>query len=64
MSKSFFIATRCNNSVVDIVGDNVIVDLPLDLYVDDNGNVYTGGYTNNAMLIYTVDNKFYARKVV
>lgn len=50
--------------MVDIVGDNVIVDLPLDLYVDDNGNVYTGGYVNNAMLIYTVDNKFYARKVV
>ena len=55
---------NCDNSLINIKDDKIIVDLPLDLYVDDNDNVYVGREENNAMLIYTSDNQFYAGKVV
>jgi|LSQX01.2.fsa_nt_gb hypothetical protein len=60
----FFINQGGMTSNIDIIGDKVLVDLPLDLYVDENENVYAGKEENNAMLVYTSNNQFYARKVV
>lgn len=57
-------ASNCDNNLINIIGDKVLVDLPLDLYVDENENVYAGKEENNAMLVYTSNNQFYARKVV
>lgn len=56
--------SNCDNNLIDIIGDKVLVNLPLDLYVDENENVYAGKEENNAMLVYTSNNQFYARKVV
>lgn len=53
-----------DNNLINIIGDKILVDLPLDLYVDENENVYAGKEENNAMLVYTSNNQFYARKVV
>ena len=60
----FFINQDCDNNLIDIVGDKILVDLPLGLYVDENENIYAGKEENNAMLVYTSNNQFYARKVV
>ena len=49
---------------IKIDGSQVIVDLPLDLYVDESNNVYAGRDSNNAMLIYVNNNEIYTRKVV
>lgn len=49
---------------IKIDGSQVIVDLPLDLYVDESNNVYAGRKDNNAILIYVNDNEIYTRKVV
>ena len=57
-------SSSCDNSLINIVGGKVLVNLPLDLYVDENENVYAGKEENNAMLVYTSNNQFYARKVV
>lgn len=64
---SFFIGFRQESgqgSNIKIDGGQVIVDLPLDLYVDENNNVYAGRNNNNAILIYVNNNEIYTRKVV
>ncbi len=47
-----------SGSNINIDNGEVVVSLPLDLYVDESNNVY------NAMLIYVNDNEIYTRKVV
>lgn len=51
-------------SNIKIDGGQIIVDLPLDLYVDESNNVYAGRNNNNAILIYVNNNEIYTRKVV
>lgn len=71
-NNSFFIGLRQGSgqggtgsgSNINIDNGEVTVSLPLDLYVDDNNNVYAGRKDNNAMLIYVNDNEIYTRKVV
>lgn len=53
-----------SGSNIKIDNGEVAVSLPLDLYVDENNNVYAGRNDNNAMLIYINDNEIYTRKVV
>ncbi len=60
---SFFIGFG-QESNIKIDGGQVIVDLPLDLYVDESNNVYAGRNNNNAILIYVNNNEIYTRKVV
>jgi hypothetical protein len=60
---SFFIGFGQGGNI-KIDGSQVIVDLPLDLYVDESNNVYAGRKDNNAILIYVNDNEIYTRKVV
>lgn len=60
---SFFIGFGHGGNI-KIDGSQVIVDLPLDLYVDESNNVYAGRKDNNAILIYVNDNEIYTRKVV
>ncbi len=68
MSNGFFInrnlTTSGSGSLVNIDGDDVTVNIPLDLYIDENNNVFVGSENNNAMLIHTLDNNVYVRKVV
>lgn len=64
---SFFIGfgqESGQDSNIKIDGGQVIVDLPLDLYVDESNNVYAGRNNNNAILIYVDNNEIYTRKVV
>lgn len=65
-NNSFFIGYGGTGSGSNINIDNgeVVVSLPLDLYVDESNNVYAGREDNNAMLIYVNDNEIYTRKVV
>ena len=53
-----------SNSLISIDNDNVIFNIPLDLYIDENDNVYVNHQNNNATLIYTLDGEIYAKKVI
>lgn len=69
MSNGFFIGGfgNCGQSPIELVTvDNgrVIINLPLDLYVDNDNNVFAGSEIKNASLIYENNNEIYARKVV
>ncbi len=58
------VVTNGSNSLISIDNDNVIFNIPLDLYIDENDNVYVNHQNNNATLIYTLDGEIYARKVI
>ena len=69
MINSFFInkggfGGSGSGSLVKIEGDKILVDMPLDFYIDSNDNVFVGGKENNAILMQTIDNKIFARKAV
>lgn len=49
--------------LISIDGNNVGINIPLDLYINDTGEVFAGSGDNNAMLIYVSENEIYARKV-
>lgn len=71
MSKGFFIGGFGNGGqpstpqgLVTVNNGQVTISLPLDLYVDNNNNVFAGSEIKNASLIYVNNNEIYARKVV
>lgn len=71
MSKGFFIGgfgsggqPSTPQGLVTVNDGKVTISLPLDLYIDDSGNVFAGSETKNATLIYVNNNEIYARKVV
>lgn len=68
MSDSFFIGgfgdVHSNQGNVRISGDEVIVDFPLDLYIDENNNVYAGRTDNNAIIVYLNENEIYTRRMI
>lgn len=74
MTKGFFIGEGCisggsdsggNGGNIKVDNGDVIVNTPLNLYIDDSNNVYAGRNTkdNNATLIYVHEDAIYARKV-
>ena len=71
-SKGFFIGSFGSGggicppggSNINIDGGNVTVNMTLDLYVNEGGEVFAGSEENNSILIYVSDNEIYTRKVV
>ena len=72
MSKGFFIGGFGNSGgqpsvpqgLVTVSDGQVTINLPLDLYIDNDNNVFAGSGTKNASLIFVNNNEIYARKVV
>lgn len=71
MRDSFFIGggfggsgSNGGQNRVEIIDGEVVVNLPLDLYVDDNENVYAGRDDNNAKLIFINRDEIYARRII
>jgi len=69
MPNGFFIGGfgnggQSSTGLVTVNNGQVTITLPLDLYVDNNNNVFAGSEIKNASLIYVDNNEIYARKVV